>query len=343
MSEGRIRNPREVQAFLDSLRNANWLDASRRWWPHFVYHFTDIRNAVSVLERGALLSRNEASHTGAMITDNASPQVIYQTDDQWKDYARLYFRPRTPTQYHNEGFRPSSHYGLGAHCPMPIYFLFDSQSILTRPDLQFSNGNLASSGSEVFSTMEDLNQMPFTDIYHDGPIMGSEDRIQQVTSRRQAEAIVPNRLDLDSLKFIVCRSEAEHETLLHLLTSKSRDRWQSKIVLENDESNIFTKDWVYVKSVELERSSITFHFNFKSNLDQDGPFVAVVSITDNQRGQSFVARREAQFTAKTEMKTEFYSALDDYSVEFTLDGQIAYAGRYQAQDMDNLPYELSSR
>ena len=266
MAENETIRAKKVEAFLNNLKNAEWLGDSRRWWPGFVYHSTNVRNAVPILKLGALFSRNEASRLRVMVTDNASPQVISQTSVRWKDYVRFHFRPRTPTQYHNEGFRPSSHYGLGAYCPMPVYFLFDSQSILTRLDIQFSNGNLASSSSQVFSTIEELNQMPFTDIYHDGPIMGDENRIQQVTSRRQAEAIVPNPLDLDSLKFIVCRSEAERETLLHLLTSRSRDRWQNKIVLENDKSNIFTKDWVYVKSVELERSSITFYLNFNSNL-----------------------------------------------------------------------------
>ena len=163
------------------------------------------------------------------------------------------------------------------------------------------------------------------------------DRRRQIIARRQAEVVVPNRLDLDALRFIVCRSEAERETLLSLLSPMARTRWEGKIEIDNGNWDLFVRDWVYVKSVKLERSSITFHFNFKSNLDQDGPFISVVSITDSQRGQNFVARREDQFTAKSEWRIEVYPPLDDYSVEFTLDGQIAYAGRYQ-NDWQDLPW-----
>lgn len=329
MTENQSIRAGKVEEFLNNLKNAEWLRDSRRRWPRFVYHFTNIRMAVSILEQGVLLSRNEVLSQGLMATDNASPQVIAQTREQWKDYVRLYFRPRTPTQYRNEGFRPSGHYGLGTHCPMPVYFLFDSQTILARPDSRFSNGSLASPGSRVFSTTEELNQMPFMDIYHDAPLPDDEDQRRQIITRRQAEVVIPNRLGLDALKFIACRSPAERETLLHLLTSESRSLWLDKIVLENSRSNVFFKDWVYVKSVELERSSITFYFNFKSNLDLDGPFRVAVSLTYNQRGKHFIARREDQFTAKSELKVEVYPPLDDYSVEFTLDDQIAYAGRYQ--------------
>ena len=41
-----------------------------------------------------------------MRSDNASQSVISVTMDDAKDYARLYFRPLTPTQFHNEGYKP---------------------------------------------------------------------------------------------------------------------------------------------------------------------------------------------------------------------------------------------
>ena len=336
MTEGQARNAREVRAFLDNLGKSDWLDSSKRWWPKFVYHFTDIRNAVSILEQDTLFSRNAASHLGIMVTDNASPQVIAQTREQLKDYVRLYFRPQTPTQFHNEGFRPSAHYGLEAHCPMPVYFLFDSQEILARPDSRFSNGSLASPGSRVFSTIEELNQMPFSDIYHDGQILDDEDRRRQIVSRRQAEVVVPNRLDLAALRFIVCRSEAERETLSHLLTLESHNRWQSKINVENSKSNLFLKRWLYVESAELSDSSITLHFNLNATTEHNGPFNAVASITDTRSGKRFAWRSE-QFTSKSKLTLDGFPPLNDYSVEFTLDDQVAYAGSYQ-NDWQDLPW-----
>ena len=336
MTENQSIRAGKVEEFLSNLKNAKWLGNSKGWWPRFVYHFTDVRNAASILEGGVLYARHFASLREVMATDNASRQVLDQTNDEWKYYVRLYFRPRTPTQFHNEGFRPSGHYGLGAHCPMPVYLLFDSQTILARPESRFSNGSLASLGSRVFSTTEELNQMPFSDIYHDGQILDDEDRRRQIVSRRQAEVVVPNRLDLDALRFIVCRSEAERETLSHLLTLESYNRWQNKIKLENSKSNLFLKRWLYVESAELSDSSITLHFNLSADTEYNGPFNAIVSITDMRSGKKFVWRSE-QFTAKPKLTLDGFPPLDEYSVEFMLDDQIAYAGRYQ-NDWEDLPW-----
>ena len=336
VSDRQIRNATEVDAFLENLKNADWLDAYRRWWPRFLYHFTDVRNAVSILERGALFSRIESLRQGVMATDNASQQVLSQTSDQLKNYVRLYFRPRTPTQYRNEGFRPISHYWQRAHCPMPIHFLFDSMTILIHPDGRFSDGNLASPGSQILSATEELNQMPFRDIYHDKLPPDDEVRRQQIVTRRQAEVIVPNRLDLTALRFIICRSQAERESLLHLLTSECRARWQSKIRID-PQRHLFLKQWLYVESVELSSLSIVFHFNLASNPEHNGPFRAVVSITDMRSGKRFTWESE-QFTSKSKLLLDGFPPLDDYSVEFSLDDQIAYAGRYQVQDPDDLPW-----
>jgi hypothetical protein len=66
------------------------------WWPRFVYHFTDLANAVSILETGQLFSRSEVIKRKLMRVDNASPRIIARTYAEHQDYVRLYFRPRTP-------------------------------------------------------------------------------------------------------------------------------------------------------------------------------------------------------------------------------------------------------
>lgn len=94
------------------------------WWPRFVYHFTDVQNAVEILRSGYLYSRTEAANRGLMLSDNASPQVIQPTTPAHFDFVRFYFRPRTPTQFQNEGIRPQPQRPLGgAHCPIPIFFV----------------------------------------------------------------------------------------------------------------------------------------------------------------------------------------------------------------------------
>ncbi len=314
MTLDQSRSASEIDRLLNRLREV----APNNWWQKFLYHFTDVQNAVSILEQGALFSRNEAARQGIMVTDNASPGIIDRTSNRWKDYARLYFHPKTQTQYRNEGFRPMSHYWEGAHCPMPVFFLFDSQIVLSRADVRFSNGNLASDDSEVFDSI-------------------NEERILQIVSSRQSEVIVPDALRLDAVRFIVCRSEAERETLLRLISPTTRARWERKFEIDNGRNwNIFFRDWPYVESVELNRSSIIFHFNLASDPNHNGPFNAVASITDTRSGKIYPCRPE-ELTAKCKLTLDGFPPLDDYSVKFSLDDHIAYAGRYQAQDQDDLP------
>ena len=234
-SDGRSRS-RIVKTFLTELKNSSWLGTARRWWPNYVFHFTDIRNAVSVLKEGALLSRTQAQMRTLMATDNASRDIIGSTDEMWKDCVRLYFRPRTPTQYRNEGIRPRDELYSDAHCPVPIYFLFDSRRILSRPDCQFTDGNLASTPN-IFSSPVDLDQIPFEHVYRDSPLVDAEKRM--VTFHRHAEVIVPKQLNLNALRFIVCRTQAEYETLLHLLPASAVRHWSGRILHDKSLESLF--------------------------------------------------------------------------------------------------------
>ena len=148
---------RRIARFLANLKKADWLGTARGWWPDYLFHFTDIQNAVSILKTGALFSRLEAQNRNLMDTDNASQEILGSTDNEWKDHVRLYFRPRTPTQYRNEGFRPQEQRWQGAHCPVPIYFLFDSRAVLSHVDSQFTDGNLAAS-PEILSDAAGLER-----------------------------------------------------------------------------------------------------------------------------------------------------------------------------------------
>lgn len=175
-----------------------------------------------------MYSRNNALKMGLMESDNASPQVIDQTNEQWSDFVRLYFRPRTPTQYNNEGFRPKEDRALESNCPVPIFFLFDAKGLLSRKEVLFSNTGLARGCSQVFSDAVGFKNLPFKLIYHNA-FFSREER-DLIVGARHDEVIIPDQLDLDDLKNIWCRSEAEYKTLLNLLDPLSRKKWNSKII-----------------------------------------------------------------------------------------------------------------
>ena len=319
---------RVVRTFLRGLKSSPWLGTARKWWPNYVFHFTDIRNAVSVLKEGVLLSRTQAQLQNLMATDNASRDIIGSTDERWKDYVRLYFRPRTPTQYRNEGIRPEGELYSYAHCPMPIYFLFDSFRILSRPDCLFTDGSLAST-PEIFSSPTDLDQIPFEYVYHDSPLADSEKRT--VTFHKQAEVIIPKQLNLNALRFIVCRTQAEYETLLHLLPTSAANHWSGQII-HDSRSNVFFKRWVYLESVELSGSKAIF--NFQRQPEYAGNFNAKATFTNTLTGLMY-SWEDDNFTANEPLVITLADVgpFVDYSVRVSLDDNIVYANRYQEDDL----------
>lgn len=125
-----------------------------------------------------------------MHNDNASSAVIEITDDSAKSLGRLYFRPRTPTQYHNEGYKPESIRSpqINANCPVPVFFLLDSQQILDLPDVRFVEKGLGhyNAMSNLASGPEAYAQLNFDKIYHDGPFEKGSD----ITQYRHSDSAI---------------------------------------------------------------------------------------------------------------------------------------------------------
>jgi hypothetical protein len=293
-----------------------------------LFRFEDIRAAAHILNEGRVLSRAAALASGAMITDCASPEVIASTADEVKRFVRLYFRPRTPTQYDSEGFRPSTCYVLGAHCPAPVVMLFDAVDVLTRVDTRFSNGNLAANAV----TGDDaafLESLPFEMIYHD--TWFDPPQRATIVFHRHAEVIVPDELELSPLRFVGCRTQAEYETLLHLLTAKAREEWSAKIGL-GTKANLHYRHWTFVEQVELTSEKVRFRFNPSSKTP--GPFSARVTIHETETNTRYVWEGNSYFaTSALEMNLQSLKYPDSYTVRMELDGHLAYSNGYQRVDI----------
>ncbi|WP_028308147.1 DarT ssDNA thymidine ADP-ribosyltransferase family protein [Desulfitibacter alkalitolerans] len=273
---------KEILEHIKNLQQASWLDNSRSWWPKFIYHFTNLDNAISIFKKGAFYSRAYLEEKGEMITDNASCEVIDQTERQWKEYVRLYFRPRTPTQYRNEGFRPKSQRQLNAHCPFPIYFLFDPKKLLIRKNVFFSDGSLAAAGAFVSGEANFFKNIPFELVYHNSYIMPGDTR--KIVYHRHAEVIVKDTLDFDCLNYIWCRSEAEYRTLLYLLPSKIKKQFKNKIG-SGQKGNFFERKWIFVEEVDMNTDKIVFKIN-KPIVNCD-PFHIKCEIKEKLTGRTF--------------------------------------------------------
>ena len=305
-----------------------WLGPARAWWPDRLFRFEPVEAAVDILEGGKFLSRAEATRSGQLKFDSASPEIILSTYEHWKEYVRLYFRPRSPTQYSSEGFRSAGTYAHGALCPMPIVFVLDAADILTRAETICSNGNLAAS-AETGSDASFLRKIPFETVYHDtwfDPFHRST-----VIFHRQAEVIIPNTLDLSPVRYIGCRTQAEYETFLHLLSPKTRKYWAPKIG-SGTKGNLHFRKWNFVEQATLSQSQIVFQFN--PSCPDRGPFKMRLEITYKAAGKRAYWEKDYQIDDSVlKFNTSNLRIRGDYSIRFTIDGRIAYANDYSEESV----------
>lgn len=242
--------------YYEIIENNCKLHSPVKWWPRFAYHYTDVENAASILSDGFIYSRNDAIESKRMKNDNASRQVINMTDDTITGKVRFYFRPLTPTQYHNEGFKhPEIRYRQDcyANVPVPVFFLFDLNELLVQPGVQFSEKSQAGWGSELFSSPEEFEKMNFDKIYENGPMEDPE-----VDKKyRHAEIISQNSFPVDTcLKYVLCRNNIERLTLLNLLRNlDNRLFLKYKDCIQVCNNNLFYNNGIYLSDCRYYEGS----------------------------------------------------------------------------------------
>lgn len=239
------------------------------WWPRYVYFFTDMRNAISILEKGCLLSRDWAESLDFIEVDGASREIISQTREECLKFVRLYYRLRTPTQYRCEGIRPPGERWQDAHCPVPVFFLFDAYEVMSRDNAQYSDGSMASPYAKYGPEERDFQRIPFKKVFHDGRYNTSVEG--DIKFHRHTELLIPEMLPLkENLKLIVCRSYAERQSLLYLLPRSLQEQWHN--LIRTGDSSMYERQWAYVNTVETDHQEITFisirTVNIRGNLRQ---------------------------------------------------------------------------
>jgi hypothetical protein len=257
MSGDRKPDSATFERLIDRLSEAFPNDPRRAEWTQHVYRFDDVRAAAEILRSGRLVSRDRWVASGPQHGDAANREIIAQSEHAHR-YARLYFRPRTPTQHAMEGIRRRQDVVRGAHCAVPVFLVFDAKRMLTRVGARFSDGNLAVFSAfqpQVGSTAAEFRNLPFRSIYHDSSL-GQEEK-QKILFHRNAEVLFEDQVDLDDLQEIVCRTSPERQTLLNLLG----DHWKKYATLtrleRSGEMMFFKKDVTYVYDIQLESDRIT--------------------------------------------------------------------------------------
>ncbi len=238
--------------------NTNFLPKNLKYLTKYAYHFSNINNVANILKTGKLYCRNSKELEKIDVHDNASPEVINCTDENKKKYVRFYFRPKTPTQYNNEGIRSKNQIDqyLHAHCPVPVFLVFDIDQILNKPNAYFTHESLASNRDiDIYNSPDDLQSAPFSHIYH-FEWMTPEER-DTIVKARHAEILVKDECDLSALQHIYCRNQAEADTLKFLLPSKIRSKYNDIITVPKNPDHFFFNRHTRIDNV---------HFDNKKNL-----------------------------------------------------------------------------
>ena len=172
------------------------------------YHFAHMSNAVRIINEMKLKSRNAAY---GKFEDSAGRNV-FRTDHA-HGFARFYFRPQSPTQFHNECLgrdKDMSYYkkycDLGhPKCPLPVFFVIDIEELLTTMPNRcyYSNGNMQSRDSSFYKVSENPKMLNVSSIY------------QGDKNGRQQEFLVEDEVDLSRLNSlrICCYDEFQRDML----------------------------------------------------------------------------------------------------------------------------------
>ena len=316
----------EILDHMQQLPSSLGLDRNRRFWPSWLFRSDHVENAADILNSGRLRSRAGAEARDLIRVDSASPHIVGQLPARHRNLVRLYFRPRTPTQYANEGIRPQGMIEYGAHMPVPVYLLFDV-SLLGEEGVLFTKGRLTErtpiGGSAAF-----LKSIAFADVYHDGGVgrLGGSNRRSSILNARHSEVVVENELGLDALKHVICRSAAERETLVNLLSDRARERWLKKIHVDEGHRRMFEKRGTFVQRAEL--SSEASRFLFYSNIGSSmwGPFDLTIEWSFGERTAR--ARQERFTVSNRPVSYLLNPPAPRYEVRVMLDGNLAYLGDF---------------
>lgn len=237
-----------------------------KWWPNYLYHYTDINHAVSIIEKGWIYGRSVAKQNHLIKTDAASQNVLSVTSSEVKQCGRLYMRPLTPTQFYCEGYKPRNvrHEDYkDVNCPVPIFFLFDAVKTLEYPGVYFVERGAAGYQTEKWKSGTDsFASLNFNYIFHKGPTS-----IGEIFKQRRTEVLRAGGIPLSGLlRRIVCRTPAEMQTILCLIQTRCPQfysYYKQLITLATPDTvfNMFFQHGIHLRTIKATKEGVFIEFN----------------------------------------------------------------------------------
>lgn len=320
-----------ARAHIDDWEKELNKSAVRRYkakWPKYLFRHEKLENAAKILIAGQLLSRDAAAN---LIHDDIAPASVITRRSEAHHFSRLYFRPKNPTQIHIEGIRqigdlysPSE---IAAHAPVLIMLVFNAASVLTLEETCFSDGNMQHTKTIHESTDDFFGKIPFKDVYHDESFQPNErDRIIRA---RCAEVLAQSPLNLSNhLTAILCRSEAERKTLLHLVPALTPSIKQK--IRTISEVGVFFNDFTYVKEVDVSSEGLSFLLNPRKDNKE---VVLSIEILNLKSNLVIFSAKDKTISPSKRWRITHPLAEGSYQVTIELDGHLAYRANSTVTDL----------
>ena len=290
----------------------------RKYWPTRLFHHAPLENAVAILQAGVLRSRNDPLNTHPR---DVAAQDVVNTRAEAHDYVRLYFRPKTPTQYSIEGIRKLNEcpYGEGTHAPLLVMFAFDARSVLSQPETRFSDKNMQIVTTVSGDTEEYFSNIPFGKVFSEGNTGGD----RSITDARSAEVMAHSPLNLsECLREIYFRSEPERDTVLNMVGQQS-ETW-SGMCYVSDALKVFQKRHTFVQEIALTPEGVAFLLNPRDDLAKIKIAISILDVAGNKVADFFNDALDARPSGNN--RWIYKCALPDgiYLVAVRLEDQLAY-------------------
>lgn len=298
----------------------------RKHWPARLFHHAPLENALAIAREGCLRARNDPER--AQILDVAAGGVIDNRQEA-HGRVRLYFRPRTPTQFHIEGIRKPAdcQYGPGAHAPILVMYVLDAKKLLLKPNTIFSDQNMQNHAARTGDDEAFFGAIPFENVYHEGGINGD----YSIIAHRCAEVLPESPLLLsDVLSGIWFRSEPERDTFLHMLGDVA-SQWHDFCSV-SEELKVFDKRFAFLSDISLSTEGISFRINHRHDLQT----VSLAIQAYNAAGDLCINFKNDNFTTynKSSGRWIYRTTLNpsNYLVKVQIENNLAYEGVIRLDD-----------
>ena len=191
----------------------NYLDMKSLWY------ITHINNLESILKNG-ILSHKECQEMGIRHMD-VSDHDVQKRRKEFHDYVPLFFATNTPMLY------------VVLSKSAQIVLLEISTLVLSNYRVKFSDGNIASSDTMIFTDLRDLEKLDWEIILSHNPAYWKEWK-----RKRSAEVLVPERIPPNYIVGVHC-PEDDTETYLKAQAIANKMDIKLKIVQNLSTNGIY--------------------------------------------------------------------------------------------------------